>query len=593
MKILVGLGTCGIAAGAEETFRALEEKLPSVNGAVRLEKTGCIGMCYREPLVEIRDAAGARFQYGNLTKDKIDRLLEEHVGKGNAIEDWLVWTSGGAGSEAGYLNRQNRIVLRNCGNLNPEEIEDYVEVGGYKALEGVLTRGDPDALINQIIESGLRGRGGAGFLTGMKWRLTRLAAGGQKYIICNADEGDPGAFMDRSVLEGDPHSVLEGMAIAGYAIGATDGYIYVRAEYPKAIERLNIAIGQAKARGFLGDDILGTPFRFHVKLKEGAGAFVCGEETALICSIEGKRGMPRVRPPFPATKGLWDCPTSINNVETFANVPWIVTKGPAAFNTLGTKNSKGTKVFAMAGKVKRGGLVEVPMGISIAEIVHGICGGIQGDKKFKAVQMGGPSGGCIPAELQDTLIDYESINKTGAIMGSGGLVVMDETTCMVDIARFFLDFTQRESCGKCTFCRVGHEEDARDPDPDHGREGQGRRHRAARTARLPREEQLSLRAGTVGPQPGSDDAQVLPIRIRGAHQQQEVPRAQLHGAPDLHDYRGVQRMHGVRPRLPLQGDHGREEADARDRSLEMHPVRRVLQDLPLPRDHAAVNASGE
>jgi NADH-quinone oxidoreductase subunit F len=455
MKILVGLGTCGIAAGAEETFRALEEKLPTLDGTVRLEKTGCIGMCYREPLVEIRDSSGMRYQYGNLTKDKIDRLFEEHIRQGRAIEDWLVWTSAGSGSEAGFIGKQNRIVLRNCGNLNPEEIEDYIEVGGYKALEKVLAQGDPDALINQIIESGLRGRGGAGFLTGMKWRLTRLARGEQKYIICNADEGDPGAFMDRSVLEGDPHSVLEGMAIAGYAIGATDGYIYVRAEYPKAIERLLIAIAQAKARGFLGDDILGTPFRFHVKLKEGAGAFVCGEETALIGSIEGKRGMPRVRPPFPATKGLWDCPTSINNVETFANVPWIVGNGPAAFNTLGTKNSKGTKVFAMAGKVKRGGLVEVPMGISIAEIVHGICGGIQNDKKFKAVQMGGPSGGCIPAELQDTLIDYESINKTGAIMGSGGLVVMDETTCMVDIARFFLDFTQRESCGKCTFCRVG------------------------------------------------------------------------------------------------------------------------------------------
>jgi NADH-quinone oxidoreductase subunit F len=455
MRILVGLGTCGIAAGAEDTFHALAEKLPSLGQDVRLEKTGCIGMCYREPLVEVRDSSGKRFQYGGLTMDKIPRLLDEHVVHGNAIADWLVWTSDGAGAEASYLNKQNRIVLRNCGNLNPEEIDDYIEAGGYQALQKVLAAGDPDALINQIIESGLRGRGGAGFLTGMKWRLTRLAKGEQKYIICNADEGDPGAFMDRSVLEGDPHSVLEGMAIAGHAIGATDGYIYVRAEYPKAIERLNIAIAQAEARGYLGDDILGTPFRFHVKLKEGAGAFVCGEETALICSIEGKRGMPRVRPPFPATKGLWDCPTSINNVETFANISWIVANGPAAFNSLGTKNSKGTKVFAMAGKVKKGGLVEVPMGISIAEIVHGICGGIQEDRKFKAVQMGGPSGGCIPAELQDTLIDYESINKTGAIMGSGGLVVMDETTCMVDIARFFLDFTQRESCGKCTFCRVG------------------------------------------------------------------------------------------------------------------------------------------
>jgi NADH-quinone oxidoreductase subunit F len=274
-------------------------------------------------------------------------------------------------------------------------------------------------------------------------------------VICNADEGDPGAFMDRSVLESDPHSVLEGMAIAGHAIGATRGYVYVRAEYPLAIERLTIAIAQAEARGFLGDDVLGTGFEFHVKLKEGAGAFVCGEETALIGSIEGRRGMPRVRPPFPAVKGLWDCPTNINNVETFANVPWIVLNGAQAFNRLGTTNSKGTKVFAMAGKIRRGGLVEVPMGISIREIVHDVCGGIKEDRKFKAVQMGGPSGGCIPAELENTVIDYESINKTGAIMGSGGLVVLDETTCMVDVARFFLDFTQRESCGKCTFCRVG------------------------------------------------------------------------------------------------------------------------------------------
>jgi NADH-quinone oxidoreductase subunit F len=412
-------------------------------------------MCYREPLVEVRDSSGARFQYGNVTRDKVTRLINEHVRQGQVIDDWLVWSSAGAGAEAGFLDKQKRIVLRNCGTLNPEEIEDYVGAGGYKALDKVLADKDPDGLINQIIESGLRGRGGAGFLTGMKWRLTRLSRGDHKYIICNADEGDPGAFMDRSVLEADPHSVLEGMAIAGYAIGASDGYIYVRAEYPKAIDRLNIAIAQAEARGFLGNDILGTPFRFSIRLKEGAGAFVCGEETALIMSVEGKRGMPRVRPPFPATKGLWDCPTCINNVETFANVPWIVQNGATAFNTLGTKNSKGTKVFAMAGKVKRGGLVEVPMGISIAGIVHDICGGIQDDKKFKAVQMGGPSGGCIPAELQDILIDYESINKTGAIMGSGGLVVMDETTCMVDIARFFLDFTQRESCGKCTFCRVG------------------------------------------------------------------------------------------------------------------------------------------
>jgi len=375
--------------------------------------------------------------------------------KGEPIEEWLVWTSEGRGREKGFLDSQRRIVLRNCGLIDPENIEEYLEAGGYQALQSVLERKDPDGLINTIVESGLRGRGGAGFLTGMKWRFTRLAKGRQKYVICNADEGDPGAFMDRSVLESDPHSVLEGMAIAGHAIGATQGYIYVRAEYPTAVERLNIAIAQAEARGLLGDDVCGAGVEFRVALKEGAGAFVCGEETALIASVEGRRGIPRVRPPFPAVKGLWDCPTSINNVETFANVPWIVQNGAQAFNGLGTANSRGTKVFAMAGKIRRGGLVEVPMGISIRAIVHDVCGGIKEDRKFKAVQMGGPSGGCIPAELEDTVIDYESINKTGAIMGSGGLVVLDETTCMVDVARFFLDFTQRESCGKCTFCRVG------------------------------------------------------------------------------------------------------------------------------------------
>jgi NADH-quinone oxidoreductase subunit F len=455
MRILVGLGTCGIAAGAEKTYEALAARQAAGDVPFEVDKTGCIGMCYREPLVEIRSDDGSRFQYGNVTADKVDKLVEEHVLQGRTIDDWLVWADDGRGSERAYFSHQTRIVLRNSGKINPESLEDYLRAGGYQALKQVLDQNDPDALIATIVDSGLRGRGGAGFLTGMKWRFTRLAEGQRKFIICNADEGDPGAFMDRSVLESDPHSVLEGMAIAAFAIGAHNGYIYVRAEYPKAIERLNIAVGQAEAAGFLGDDVCGTGFQFHVKLKEGAGAFVCGEETALMASIEGRRGMPRIRPPFPATKGLWECPTSINNVETFANVPWIVINGAQAFAAIGTTNSKGTKVFAMAGKIKRGGLVEVPMGIPIRDIVFDVCGGIKNDKKFKAVQMGGPSGGFIPAELQDTVIDYESINKTGAIMGSGGLVVMDETTCMVEVTRFFLQFTQRESCGKCTFCRVG------------------------------------------------------------------------------------------------------------------------------------------
>jgi NADH-quinone oxidoreductase subunit F len=455
MKILVGLGTCGIAAGAEKTYEALAVRQAAGDLHFDLETTGCIGMCYREPLVEVRSDDGSHVQYGNVTADKVEKLVDSHVVQGKQIEEWVVWADDGRGSERAYFSHQTRIVLRNSGKINPESLEDYLAVGGYDALKQVLDQNDPDALIASIVESGLRGRGGAGFLTGMKWRFTRLADGERKFVICNADEGDPGAFMDRSVLESDPHSVLEGMVIAAFAIGAHEGYIYVRAEYPKAIERLNIAISQAEAAAFLGDDVCGKGFPFHVKLKEGAGAFVCGEETALMASVEGKRGMPRIRPPFPATKGLWECPTSINNVETFANVPWIVLNGAKAFAAIGTMNSKGTKVFAMAGKIKRGGLVEVPMGIPIRDIVFDVCGGIKKDRKFKAVQMGGPSGGFIPAELQDTVIDYESINKTGAIMGSGGLVVMDDTTCMVDVTRFFLEFTQRESCGKCTFCRVG------------------------------------------------------------------------------------------------------------------------------------------
>ncbi len=454
-KVIVGLGTCGIAAGAAETYRALDERLAPRKTTLTLDRTGCIGMCYQEPLVEIRNGDGRRYLYGKISADRVDRLVDDHLDQGKVVEEWLVWSDDGHGTEVEFLGRQKRIALRNCGNINPEAIEDYLALGGYQALRKTLEKNDPDALIGVIIESGLRGRGGAGFLTGLKWRFTRLAQGARKFVICNADEGDPGAFMDRSVLEGDPHSVLEGMAIAGFAIGSHDGYIYARAEYPLAVKRLHIAIAQAEERGLLGESVFGSGFSFHVKLKEGAGAFVCGEETALIASIEGKRGMPRVRPPFPATKGLWESPTNINNVETFANVPWIVEKGASAFNTLGTTNSKGTKVFAMAGKVRRGGLVEVPMGITIREVVFDVCGGIKDGRRFKAVQMGGPSGGCIPAELMNTQIDYESINKTGAIMGSGGLVVMDDATCMVEVARFFLDFTQRESCGKCTFCRVG------------------------------------------------------------------------------------------------------------------------------------------
>ena len=449
--VMVGLATCGISAGGEKVFEAFQAELQ--NGVdFELRETGCVGMCYREVLVSISNGDGVNYLYGEVTPDRVKRIVAEHIQDGKPVDEWLV---SGADREVGFFDQQVRIVLRNCGVIDPGSMEEYLHSGGYKALAKVLKEMTPEQVIKEVQISGLRGRGGGGFPTGKKWELTRASQSDKKYIICNADEGDPGAFMDRSVLEGDPHSVLEGMMIAGYAIGADEAYIYCRAEYPKAVARLRLAISQAKKSGFLGENILDSGFNFNIKVKEGAGAFVCGEETALIASIEGRRGMPRFRPPFPAQKGLWGKPTSINNVETFANVPWIMLNGGAAYAAYGTEDSKGTKVFAMAGKVKRTGLVEVPMGISINDIIFKICGGIVNDKKFKAVQMGGPSGGCIPAALGETLIDYQQINKTGAIMGSGGMVVMDETTCMVDVAKFFLAFTQAESCGKCTFCRIG------------------------------------------------------------------------------------------------------------------------------------------
>ncbi|MBE0643305.1 MAG: NADH-quinone oxidoreductase subunit NuoF [Bacteroidetes bacterium] len=450
--VLVGLGTCGISAGGEKVFRALQEELKEHPGAFELKETGCIGMCYREPLVEIQDGDGESHLYAEVTPERVGRIIEEDVLGGTNIDEWLAL---GNGREAGFFDNQVRIVLRNSGVIDPGSIEEYIARDGYKAVRKVLTEMTPETVIGEVLASGLRGRGGGGFPTGKKWEFTRASAGDKKYIICNADEGDPGAFMDRSVLESDPHSVLEGMMIAGFAIGADDAYIYCRAEYPKAIARLRQAISQAQRRGLLGDNILDTGFNFHIKIKEGAGAFVCGEETALIASIEGRRGMPRFRPPFPAVSGLWGKPTNINNVETFANIPWILLNGGAAFAAYGTENSKGTKVFAMAGKVRRTGLIEVPMGLTINSIIFDVCGGIIDDKRFKAVQMGGPSGGCIPAEMCELSVDYQEVNKTGAIMGSGGLIVMDETTCMVDVAKFFLTFTQAESCGKCTFCRIG------------------------------------------------------------------------------------------------------------------------------------------
>jgi len=445
--VMIGLGSCGIATGGLAVQRRFRELLGPGDERVTLKETGCIGLCHREVLVEVVEN-GRRTLYGEVTPDRVDRIVADHLRGGRPVADWIV-------DREGLLAGQKRIVLRNCGEIDPSSIEEYRARNGYLALRKAVTAMTPGEVIDTVVDSGLRGRGGAGFPTGTKWRLARTARAGHKVVICNADEGDPGAFMDRSVLEGDPHSVLEGMAIAGYAIGAEEGIVYVRAEYPLAIRRLREATASALERGLLGPNLFDSGVSFSVRLKEGAGAFVCGEETALIASIEGRRGMPRVRPPFPTEAGLWSLPTCINNVETFANVPWILTHGAGAFRSFGTVDSKGTKVFALAGKVRRGGLVEVPMGTTIDEIVCGIGGGTVSGRPFKAIQMGGPSGGCIPASLGGTPIDYEQITATGAIMGSGGMVVMDDSTCMVDIARFFLHFTQDESCGKCTFCRIG------------------------------------------------------------------------------------------------------------------------------------------
>ena len=454
--VIVGLGSCGVAAGAKKVYETLEEYVKTNDVPVNLDITSCIGMCYKEPLVEVRPA-GAEFGhlYGDVDTKKIIDIIEKDVIGGEKIEDWIILGENVKTPEDKSFKRQERIVLRNAGIINPESLDEYLDKDGYKALQMALKEMKPEAVIEEIQKSGLRGRGGAGFPTGLKWHFARMSKSDVKYVMCNADEGDPGAFMDRSVLEGDPFSIIEGMTIAGYAIGAEEGVIYVRAEYPLAIKRLRIAIAKARGKGYLGKNILGTDFSFDLRIKEGAGAFVCGEETALIASVEGKRGMPRIRPPFPAQSGLWDKPTNINNVETYANIAWIILNGAEKYAEHGTEKSKGTKVFALAGKIEHGGLVEVPMGISLREVIFDIGGGIKDGREFKAVQMGGPSGGCIPAEKLDIAVDYENVNQTGAIMGSGGMVVMDDRTCMVDVAKFFLKFTQEESCGKCTFCRVG------------------------------------------------------------------------------------------------------------------------------------------
>ena len=457
--VLICGGTGCKSAGSKEVqlafSRAIEAK--GLSDEVMVVETGCHGFCEHGPLVIVYPEGTF---YCQVKAEDVEEIVESHLFKGRIVErllyhEPLTHESIPNYSEINFYKKQHRLVLENCGAINPEQIEEYIAVGGYEALAKAVTTMSPEDVIEEIKKSGLRGRGGGGFPTGMKWQFAKASVSDKKYVICNADEGDPGAFMDRSVLEGDPHKILEGMAVCGYAIGADEGYIYVRAEYPLAIKRLRIAIEQAEAMGLLGENIFGSGFSFKLHIKEGAGAFVCGEETALMASIEGKRGMPRPRPPFPAVAGLWGKPTNINNVESFGNVAAIITNGADWYAGFGTEKSKGTKVFALTGKINNTGLAEVPMGITMREIIYDIGGGINGGKKFKAVQIGGPSGGCLPESMLDLSIDYDSLTAAGAMMGSGGLVVMDEDTCMVDVAKFFLNFTQSESCGKCTPCREG------------------------------------------------------------------------------------------------------------------------------------------
>ncbi len=457
--VLVCGGTGCTSSGSAKIIEAFEDEIRRVGleNEVKVVRTGCFGLCALGPVVIIYPEGSF---YSRVNPDDVKEIVDEHLLKGRIVKRLLYTETVEEDTvkslnETDFYKKQMRVALRNCGVINPEDINEYIAYDGYQALGKVLTEMTPDDVIDVMKRSGLRGRGGAGFPTGLKWSFAKASVDDQKYVCCNADEGDPGAFMDRSVLEGDPHAVLEAMAIAGYAIGANQGYIYVRAEYPIAVKRLEIAIGQAREMGLLGKDIFGSGFDFDIELRLGAGAFVCGEETALMTSIEGHRGEPRPRPPFPAVKGLFGKPSVLNNVETYANIPQIILKGPEWFSSMGTEKSKGTKVFALGGKIHNTGLVEVPMGTTLREIVEEIGGGVPNGKKFKAAQTGGPSGGCIPASLIDTEIDYDNLIAIGSMMGSGGLIVMDEDNCMVDIAKFFLEFTVDESCGKCTPCRVG------------------------------------------------------------------------------------------------------------------------------------------
>lgn len=455
--IFIGMGTCGLASGAEKVRDAIIYELQKKEIIAQIVPVGCIGFCAKEVLVDLKLPGQDRVVYAEVTPKDVPKLIDSHFVKGEIYTPKYLATHGSEDNinELPFFKRQKKIVLENCGIINPESIDQYIAKGGFTALDKALRRMKPEEVVKEVLESGIRGRGGGGFPTGKKWEFALKQQSDKKYLICNADEGDPGAFMDRSVLESDPFKLIEGMIIGGYAIGADSAYVYCRAEYPLAIERLENTIAKCKEYGLLGENILNSGFNFNIKIKKGAGAFVCGEETALIASIEGRRGMPKPRPPYPAVSGLWGKPTIINNVETFANISTIINKGSSWFSDIGTDSSKGTKVFALSGKVKYSGLVEVPMGISLREVIFDIGGGIPNGKKFKALQIGGPSGGCLPEQVLDTPVDYESLKEVGAMMGSGGFVVMDEDTCMVDVAKFFLNFIQSESCGKCIPCREG------------------------------------------------------------------------------------------------------------------------------------------
>jgi NADH-quinone oxidoreductase subunit F len=456
IKILICQGTGGVSMGAKEVeaefTRVIAEKgVDAIVGKrCNVIKTGCRGLCANDVLVDIITEEQGRVTYDFVKPEEVENIVNEHIVNKTTLEKRKAKPYYNT-----FVDQQMRIVMTGCGQINPESLDAYLEEDGFKAIEKCVKEMNPASVTDEVKKSGLRGRGGGGFPTGMKWSFCAASPGKLKYIICNADEGDPGAFMDRSILEGDPYCIIEGMMIAGYAIGAVAGYVYVRAEYPLAIERLQMAIDVCYEKNYLGKNVMGLGFDFDLRIKKGAGAFVCGEETALMASIEGERGMPRPRPPFPAVKGLWAKPTNINNVETFANVRHIILRGAEWYASLGTETTKGTKIFAVTGKVKHTGLVEVPAGMTVRDVIYNVCGGIANNRKFKAVQAGGPSGGCIPAEILDTPVDYDSLIKAGAMMGSGGLVVMDETTCMVDVARFFLNFTRDESCGKCVPCRIG------------------------------------------------------------------------------------------------------------------------------------------